>query len=214
VLTNEQLQEIAKMGKTMYVHSTFNTIPGKYYSKEFFISQYKLCSANGIKGLVIHIPNIPIDEVVAGFKMYRTADTQDKKVIIFLEHVPGEYGASAELLCTLYAKLVAAYPKFRFGLCIDTCHVYSSGVNLGDTPHMVNYLETISATKAPILIHLNDSYGELGSLIDRHAPLGEKIWTENNYSTLQYLLTKPWDAVLEMSPEAVEKSLKFIKSME
>jgi endonuclease IV len=210
--TDEQLIEIAALGKTMYVHTTFNTIPGKYFSKKFFYDQYMLCSKYKIKGLVVHIPNISMDDLVDGVKIFNV-QVSGFQPIIYLEHVPGEYGASAELLGIIYSRLTKQYPRLKFGLCIDTCHVYSSGIDLSDVSIMNVYLDKIQKIGAPILIHLNDSHGELGSLIDRHAPLGTRIWTNDNYSSLQLLLTKPWDAVLELKPPEVIESLEFITQL-
>lgn len=208
--TDEQLTEIQNLGKTMYVHTTFNTIPGKYFSKKFFADQYWLCKKYGVKGLVVHIPNISIDDLVHGIKIFDIGIGPT----IYLEHVPGEYGASAELLKIMYDKLVTTYPKLKFGLCIDTCHVYSSGIDLGDVSIMKKYLDDIQSIGAPILIHLNDSHGEFGSLIDRHAPLGTRIWTNDNHSALKLLLMKPWDAILELKPPEVLESVEFIKSID
>jgi len=209
--TDVQMGEIQNLKKTMYVHSTFNTIPGKYYSKKFFEEQFRVCKMFGVKGIIVHIPNISIAELVNGFKLF---DMGDKSVTIYLEHVPGEYGASAELMCNLYDALVRRYSSMRFGICIDTCHVYASGINLSDISHTKKYIEKIETTNAPILLHLNDSHNELGTLIDRHAPLGTRIWTPTNYSSLEYLLTKPWDAILEMRPPEVLESINFVKKIQ
>lgn len=54
-----------------------------------------------------------------------------------------------------------------FGICIDTCHVFASGT----CP--VDYLNQAMSKAKPLvkLIHFNDSLGDCGSCVDRHAAL-------------------------------------------
>ena len=63
--------------------------------------------------------------------------------------------------------------KERGGVCIDLCHVYSSGYDidgqLEQTMEQFDHCIGLSKIKA---IHLNDSMFPLGSRKDRHAPMG------------------------------------------
>ena len=64
----------------------------------------------------------------------------------------------------------------RFGVCLDTCHVFAAGYDLR-APEA--YAATIGQFDAAIglprlkAIHLNDSLGDLGSRLDRHAHIGK-----------------------------------------
>jgi deoxyribonuclease IV len=64
----------------------------------------------------------------------------------------------------------------RFGVCLDTCHVLAAGYDLR-APEA--YAATIGRFDAVIglprlkAIHLNDSLGDLGSRLDRHAHIGK-----------------------------------------
>ncbi len=64
----------------------------------------------------------------------------------------------------------------RIGICLDTCHIFAAGYDIS-TP--AGYRETMAAFDAAIgiehlyLIHLNDAKREAGSLVDRHAHIGE-----------------------------------------
>lgn len=212
ILDDEQMSKISKMGKTTYIHSTFNTVFDMYSGRKIFAEQYKLCGAYGVKGIVLHIPRRPVDELVEGFKCFDDSSLYDKKVILFLEHVPSDYGSSPDLLMQLYNGLKNKYPGFTFGVCLDTCHIYSSGVDLGEVALMQKWIKAMK--DVPVLIHLNDSYGELGSYVDRHAPLGERIWKESN-SALKVLLGEKWDAIIEIkSVEDMIKSLNFIEKID
>lgn len=208
ILTQLEFQLIEKF--TVYVHSTFNTIMDHYAGRSTFKDQFLLCAKHNFKGIVLHIPNRPINELVYGFKCLDDPTLHNKNVIVFLEHVPGDYGSSLDKVNELYVGLSKKYKGFKFGICIDTCHMYSSGVNLGMISKMTEIINKLKSYNAPILVHLNDSNGELGSLIDHHAPLGTRIWA-NDKSSLKLLLSQPWDAIIELKPiDKIKESLDFI----
>lgn len=64
----------------------------------------------------------------------------------------------------------------RLGVCFDTCHVFAAGYPLG-TPEL--YAATLDRFDELVglarirAFHLNDSRGNLGSRIDRHAHIGQ-----------------------------------------
>lgn len=62
------------------------------------------------------------------------------------------------------------------GVCIDTCHIFAAGYDIR-TPAAweatLQAFERIVGLKSLFAFHLNDSVKELGSRVDRHAPLGE-----------------------------------------
>lgn len=66
--------------------------------------------------------------------------------------------------------------KNRFGICLDTCHIYASGYDLCNKTIITEYFDTIYKTIGLDKIktcHINDSKGELGSALDRHANIGD-----------------------------------------
>lgn len=66
--------------------------------------------------------------------------------------------------------------KSRVGVCIDTCHAYSAGYDLRSEEGYSNtwreFDEMVGAQYLKAL-HLNDDKKELGSKVDRHAPIGD-----------------------------------------
>ena len=92
-------------------------------------------------------------------------------------------------------------PAERFGVCLDTCHVFAAGYDLR-TP--TAYRRTWEAFDAAVgrerllAIHANDSHGELGSRRDRHAHLGEGRLGEPAFRLLMR------DASLRDVPKIVE----------
>uniref|UniRef100_A0A6C0EA04 Xylose isomerase-like TIM barrel domain-containing protein n=1 Tax=viral metagenome TaxID=1070528 RepID=A0A6C0EA04_9ZZZZ len=64
----------------------------------------------------------------------------------------------------------------RFGICLDTCHVFSAGNDIRtkrDVKKFLERFEKLLGLTNVKLIHLNDSKKELGSNVDRHENLGK-----------------------------------------
>lgn len=201
----ESARRLAKSGRKFYIHSTFNTIPGNNTFKFFMRDQAKAAANFGAAGLVVHIPNKKsVSEIVEAFDI----DLWPMSTIIYMEHVPGKY-ADPKLLKLLYDQLSAKYNNVKFGICIDTCHIYVSDYDLGNKKIMTDYVNAIDAIGCPVLVHLNDSVGEIGSMIDRHGIIGTRIWSEGNCEALAVLLAKKWDCIIELDYES-----KFGPSME
>ena len=66
--------------------------------------------------------------------------------------------------------------KEHLRICIDTCHVFSAGYDLGTKKKVNEFIDLIQKHikwNNVELIHLNDSKTKLGSRVDRHENLGE-----------------------------------------
>jgi deoxyribonuclease-4 len=64
----------------------------------------------------------------------------------------------------------------RFGVCLDTCHLFAAGYALAapqDYESTMQQLEQIIGLENVDAIHLNDSKHPLGSRKDRHEHIGE-----------------------------------------
>ncbi|MEE8452292.1 MAG: deoxyribonuclease IV, partial [Thermoguttaceae bacterium] len=63
----------------------------------------------------------------------------------------------------------------RLGICFDTCHVFAAGYSMRTKKAYNATMRELGATvglKQIKVFHLNDSRRELGSRVDRHAPIG------------------------------------------
>ena len=90
----------------------------------------------------------------------------------------GTIGRSVEELATLYERL-DRHP--RLGICLDSCHLYVSGVDVSDPAALDACLDEVdSAIGLDRLraLHVNDSATPLGSNRDRHANIGEGLLGE------------------------------------
>jgi len=92
----------------------------------------------------------------------------------------GTIGRSIEELATIYERLGA--PP-HFGVCLDSCHLYASGVDVTDPAELDACLDELDAAiglDRLRALHVNDSAMPFGSNRDRHAnilegELGEKL---------------------------------------
>jgi deoxyribonuclease-4 len=81
----------------------------------------------------------------------------------------GTIGRSMEELVTLWERL-DRHP--RLGVCLDSCHLYVSGVDVTDPPALdalVDELDDAMGLDRLRALHVNDAQAPLGSNRDRHA---------------------------------------------
>ena len=105
----------------------------------------------------------------------RKTKKKNAPVRILLENMAGQknsIGGKFEEIRLLLGKLE---PKGSFGVCLDTCHIFASGIDLRkkrDVEKMLSDFDSTVGLKQLKLLHLNDSKGELNSRIDRHEHIG------------------------------------------
>jgi deoxyribonuclease-4 len=90
----------------------------------------------------------------------------------------GTIGRSVEELATIYERL-DRHP--RLGICLDSCHLYVSGIDVTDTAALEAVLDEVDSSiglDRLRALHVNDSASELGSNSDRHANIGEGVLGE------------------------------------
>ncbi len=66
-------------------------------------------------------------------------------------------------------------PAERIGFCLDTAHAWAAGIDVSQPDAIDAFLGDFDARiglDRLVMIHLNDSKSELGSLVDRHEHLG------------------------------------------
>jgi deoxyribonuclease-4 len=90
----------------------------------------------------------------------------------------GTIGRSIDELAAVFDRL-GRHP--RLGICLDSCHLYASGVDVTDPARLDALLDEVDATiglDRLRALHVNDSATALGSNRDRHANIGEGLLGE------------------------------------
>jgi deoxyribonuclease-4 len=138
-------------------------------------------SAIGADAVVFHIGShlgagfeAGLDQVVPALEqaLERTSDD----TWLLMENsagAGGTVGRSLEELATLYERL-SGHP--RLGVCLDSCHLYVSGTDVGDPSAYDALLVELDASiglDRLRALHVNDANAPLGSNRDRHAGIGE-----------------------------------------
>jgi deoxyribonuclease-4 len=129
--------------------------------------------------------------------------TGDETTTILLETMAGkgsEVGRNFGELKSILSEL--AYPE-KFGICMDTCHVYDSGYDVrGNLQQVLDDFDSALGLEKIRAIHLNDSKFGLGSHKDRHAGVGEgelgldfllEILDYEAFKDVPFFLETPYD---------------------
>ncbi|MGZ4385517.1 MAG: deoxyribonuclease IV [Gaiellaceae bacterium] len=109
----------------------------------------------------------------------------------------GTIGRSVEELATLYERL-GRHP--RLGICLDSCHLFVSGRDVGDRAaldRLVDELDGSIGIERLRALHVNDAKEPLGSNRDRHANIGEGLIGEKLGAFLTHPAFQGLPALLE-----------------
>lgn len=174
---NEALSIISENHISYFTHSIFiinlsnvNT----QMSLNFITDDLRITSQIGGRGVVVHVGKslkMNIDDAL------NVMEASIRKILPFatsecplLLETPSGQGTE---LCRTIESFSSFYSRFnndlRFGICIDTCHVFATGYDPFEYIQRWNILHPNSIK----LIHFNDSMKTCGACVDRHAPAGK-----------------------------------------
>lgn len=153
-----------------------------------FIYQIEVASYIGAFCIVVHLgKSLELEHVNAYNNMYssllyihnKTKEHENVKILIETSSGQGtEMCYKIEDFAYFFKKLSRNSNKSiaqRFGICIDTCHIFAAGYDITSEAVILMFIEAFEeliGLKHVHLIHLNDSKKELGSNVDRHANIG------------------------------------------
>jgi deoxyribonuclease-4 len=151
------------------------------------------------------------------------ACTSGYRVQVLLETTAGQGTSLGYRFEHLARLLELVEDDERLGVCLDTCHVLAAGYELR-TPQ--GYAETFRQLEAIVgldrlrVIHLNDSEGDLGSRVDRHAHIGQghlgvepfhMLLRDSRFRELPMVLETPGGYEMDRANLAVLKRLREVK---
>ncbi len=189
-LTDEQVELFRRTRKQLgfgpvvahgsYLVNLAGLAPVRRKSIKAFAEEFDRCCRLGIEYLVIH-PGARRDKQLGIRKIAdainETLETcEHRRPKVLLETTAGQgngIGSSFEQLAEIIS-LIAR--KKRVGVCLDTCHIFAAGYDIrtpGNYAQTMQQFDEIIGIDKLLAIHLNDSRGELGTHLDRHAHIGE-----------------------------------------
>ncbi len=151
-------------------------------SRDQFKRQMELSHKTGIQHIVTHLgahlgegEEFGLKQLSESFDLlFETTEAPD--VIILLETTAGQgtnLGYCFEHLRDIIG--MSKYPD-RFGVCLDTCHVFAAGYDIrteADCDLTFNKFDEIIGLERLKAFHINDAKSEYQSRVDRHEHIGE-----------------------------------------
>ena len=125
-------------------------------------------------------------------------DNIQTNVILLIETMAGkgsEVGINLEQIKYIIDNF--KHPN-NIGVCIDTCHLHDSGVDLSNFDNYLNEFDKYIGIKYIKCVHINDSKNELGAHKDRHENFGYgKIGFKNLINIVYHPLLENVPKILE-----------------
>lgn len=150
-------------------------------SRAAFLDEMKRCEELGLTLLNFH-PGSHLGQISLESSLQRVAESinialdQTRGVSAVIENTAGQgsnLGSRFEELAEIIAQVD---DQSRVGVCLDTCHLFTSGYDLRTAEAYAATMEHFDAVIGFDRlrgVHLNDAKKELGTRVDRHAPIGE-----------------------------------------
>lgn len=173
-----------------------------FYGKSIAAMRATMEAADAIEseGVIFHVGShqgagfeAGLERVVPALRQILELATD--RTWLLMENSAGAGGTIGRDLDELAAIYEALDRHPRLGLCLDTCHLFVSGVDVGDPAVLQATLDDLDARMGLDrlrCLHVNDSKAPLGSNKDRHDNLldgliGERLATVLGHPRLQHL---------------------------
>ena len=214
------------------VHSAYTInlsrdwIPQNWWVNQL-INEIRMCHNLSGRYVVVHVGKYMDLEINRAINnMYslllhihrETIDCSDVKILI---ETPAGQGTELCYKIEEFAFLVNKFKKSindkvknRFGICLDTCHIFAAGHNIGNEKQInifFNKWDKLIGINNINLVHLNDSMYGCGERKDRHETLGKgKIGIKNIIKLIKFFNKLEIPMVLETPINNIENDIKLI----
>ena len=144
------------------------------------VASLRAGAALGAHAVVLHPGSAKTGEVAPAIgragAVIAEALAESEDCALHLENTAGAGGTLGRSFSELAALLAAAGGDERLGVCLDSCHMLASGIEIRSEQALASAIDELEAAVGPGRLgslHLNDSRTPLGSNRDRHANVGE-----------------------------------------
>jgi len=200
--------------KPVFIHASYlinlASLSDTVLRKSIKLLSYELMNADilGAEYVVLHTGSSKEEDKTAARKrtvraILEAVGRTPRSSSLLLENTAGERGDIASSVKEL-AEIIDACDCERIaGICIDTCHAFSSGYDLSShegLEKLIFEIDKYIGLEKLKLVHLNDSKRPLGSGVDRHEHIGkgfigiggfEKILSDRRISKVPLILETP-----------------------
>ena len=194
-------------------------------SRTSFLDEMKRCELLGLDRLNFHpgshLNAIPIEDCLKRIaESINISLDKTKGVIAVIENTAGQGTNLGHTFEQIRFIIDNVEDKSRVGVCIDTCHAYTSGYDVktkeGFTDTFKKFTDKIGINYLKGM-HLNDSKKEYGTRVDRHENLGggflgvdifSFIMNDDRFDDIPLILETPEESLWE---EEIKKLYSLIK---
>jgi deoxyribonuclease-4 len=140
----------------------------------------------GMKGIILHLgknvknqydPDLVYNNMVKFIiELFNKLMSRKQEINLLLETPAGQGGEmlfKIEELVEFIQRFKNQYFYSNLNICIDTCHIFQAGYDLNNDLVINSIHKILEPVKDKIkLIHLNDSFHQVGQRLDRHEQIG------------------------------------------
>jgi deoxyribonuclease-4 len=161
-------------------------------SRASFLDEMQRCEQLGLDRLNFH-PGSHLKTISEEECLRRIAESinivldKTKGVTAVIENTAGQGTNMGHKFEQIRFMIDNVDDKSRVGVCIDTCHAYTSGYNIKSPEGYIetfNIFDKIIGFKYLRGMHINDSKKELSSRVDRHDNIGKGYLGEDVFRML------------------------------
>ena len=143
---------------------------------DFLANELDRCKKLGLNKIVLHPGSATtctkedgIKNIIDGINYVYNKTTDTMILLEFMAGKGTEVGTSIDELKRI---IEGINDNDRIGVCLDTCHMNDSGVDISKFDDFLNEFDIKIGISKIKCIHLNDSLNNIGSHKDRHANIG------------------------------------------
>ncbi len=146
------------------------------FAVNFLKEELHRCELLGVSYIVLHPGSCVKEERETALKnicdgLNEVVDN-DTKVMILLETMAGKGTECGINISELKQILNGVIFKNKLGVCLDTCHLNDSGIDISSFDNYLDEFDREIGLDKVKCVHLNDSLNPIGSHKDRHANIG------------------------------------------
>ena len=146
------------------------------FSISFLKNEIKRITEMGVNYIVVHPGNalkLDREEALANIALaLNFIIDEDTKPMILLETMAGKGSECGINIYELKQILSKVNLNKKLGICLDTCHLNDSGVDIAKFDEYLSVFDSEIGLDKVKCVHVNDSKNVIGSKKDRHANIG------------------------------------------
>lgn len=180
------------------------------------------CALIGAAYLVLHPGSYTTSTLEQGIEkiaglLNGILDNYGGDVTVCLETMAGQGTEIGRNFTELNTIIELLHNKSRVGVCLDTCHVFAAGYDVGSEAGVARVMEEIDRTFGRDrikMIHSNDSQKELGSKRDRHAHIGDGFIGSDGFKRLlHHDFWGSFPFILETPFAGIDRDIAVLKDL-